>query len=163
VDPLVLGGNITIAFRRRSGRGDETFEFGPVLASAGELHTAFVLASLFQLAAVDGRIPLITVEEPGAFLHPGAAGVLFDALNEASEHVQLIITSHSADLLDRKDLDVSTIRTVSVEAGETLIGEVDEASREIVKDQLYTIGELMRGNQLSPGPTPRDEIVEPED
>jgi hypothetical protein len=34
--------------------------------------------------------------------------------------------------------------------GLTIIGEVDDASREIVKQKLYTLGELMRGNQLSP-------------
>jgi hypothetical protein len=51
---------------------------------------------------------------PEIALHPAVAGVLFDALTEASEHVQVI------------------------------------ASREIVKEKLYTIGELMRGNQLLP-------------
>ena len=34
--------------------------------------------------------------------------------------------------------------------GLTVIGEVDDASREIVKEKLYTLGELMRGNQLMP-------------
>jgi hypothetical protein len=34
--------------------------------------------------------------------------------------------------------------------GLTTIGEIDEPSRRIVKDKLYTLGELMRGNQISP-------------
>jgi hypothetical protein len=34
--------------------------------------------------------------------------------------------------------------------GLTVIGEVEDASQEIVKEKLYTLGELMRGNRLSP-------------
>jgi len=34
----------------------------------------------------------------------------------------------------------------------TLIGEVDSISREIAEEKLYTLGELMRRNQLSPEP-----------
>jgi hypothetical protein len=78
--------------------------------------------------------------------------VLFEALTEASEHVQVLATSQSADLLDREDLDVSDIRPVTMRDGLTIIGEVDDASREITKNKLYTLGELMRGNQLSPAP-----------
>ena len=99
---------------------------------------------------LDGRIPLVGIEEPEIALHPAAAGVLFDALTEASEHVQVVATSQSPDLLDRDDLDVSTVRAVSMERGLTNIGEVDEASRGIVKDKLYTLGEIMRGNQITP-------------
>jgi hypothetical protein len=76
--------------------------------------------------------------------------VLFDALTEASEQVQVIATSQSPDLLDRDDLDVAAVRAVSMEKGLTTIGAVDEASRSIVQDKLYTLGELMRGNQISP-------------
>ncbi|HEX9548854.1 MAG TPA: hypothetical protein VF942_16055, partial [Acidimicrobiales bacterium] len=83
---------------------------------------------------------------------PAAAGVLFDALTEASEHVQVLATTQSADLLDRDDLDVSIIRPVVMRDGLTVIGEVDDASREIVEKKLYTLGELMRGSQLAPKP-----------
>jgi hypothetical protein len=51
---------------------------------------------------------------------------------------------------DREDLDVSAIRPVAMRDGLTVIGEVDDASREIADEKLYTLGELMRGNQLSP-------------
>jgi hypothetical protein len=42
------------------------------------------------------------------------------------------------------------VRAVSMEHGLTMIGDVDDASQRIVKDKLSTVGELMRGNQLSP-------------
>jgi len=36
--------------------------------------------------------------------------------------------------------------------GLTVIGEVDEVSREIAAQKLYTLGALMRGDQLTPAP-----------
>lgn len=126
------------------------FEFGSESMSEGTIRAAAVLAALFQPEALEGRLPLIGIEEPEIALHPAAAGVLFDALTEASEHVQVIATSQSADLLDREDLDPSAIRPVTMRDGLTIIGEVDDTSQEIVRQKLYTLGELMRGNQLSP-------------
>jgi predicted ATPase len=128
----------------------KAFEFGSEAMSEGTVRSAAVLAALFQPESLDGRLPLIGIEEPEIALHPAAAGVLFDALTEASEHVQVIATSQSADLLDREDLDPAVIRPVIMRDGLTTIGEVDDASQEIVKQKLYTLGELMRGNQLLP-------------
>ena len=128
----------------------EAFQFGSEAMSEGTVRAAAVLAALFQPESLDGRLPLIGIEEPEIALHPAAAGVLFDALTEASEHVQVIATSQSADLLDREDLDSAVIRPVTMRDGLTIIGEVDDASQEIVRQKLYTLGELMRGNQLSP-------------
>jgi len=128
----------------------ETAEFGPTGMSDGTIRAAGVLAALFQPEVTQGRTPLVGIEEPEIALHPAAAGVLFDALNEASHQVQVIATSQSPDLLDRDDLDVGIVRAVSMTHGLTTIGEIDEPSRRIVKDKLYTLGELMRGNQISP-------------
>jgi predicted ATPase len=128
----------------------EAFQFGSEAMSEGTVRAAAVLAALFQPESLDGRLPLIGIEEPEIALHPAAAGILFDALTEASEHVQVIATSQSADLLDREDLDPAVIRPVTMRDGLTIIGEVDDVSQEIVKQKLYTLGELMRGNQLSP-------------
>jgi predicted ATPase len=132
----------------------EAFDFGSEAMSEGTVRSAAVLAALFQPESLDGRLPLVGIEEPEIALHPAAAGALFDALTEASEHVQVIATSQSADLLDREDLDPAVIRPVAMREGVTIIGEVDDASQEIVKQKLYTLGELMRGNQLSPRTSP---------
>lgn len=162
IDSYSVGGYVTVAFRAHAGSADDEVEFGPAAISDGTIRAAAVLASLFQLAAADGRIALIGIEEPEIALHPAAAGVLFDALTEASERLQVIVTTQSPDLLDRDDLDVSAVRAFSMEDGLTVIGEVDRASRQIVKDKLYTLGELMRGNQLSPEPALRAQAAEPE-
>lgn len=152
VEARPVGGYVDLVFRATSESEDEGVEFGPAAVSDGTIRATAVLAAMFQLAAVDGRISLVGIEEPEIALHPAAAGVLFDALTEASERVQVLVTSQSPDLLDRDDLDVSDVRAVSMQNGVTVIGEVDRASRQIVRDKLYTLGELMRSNQISPEP-----------
>jgi predicted ATPase len=150
IQSVSVGEYRTVALKTRVN-GQE-FEFSPLGMSDGTLRGAAVLAALFQPEALDGRIPFLSIEEPESALHPAAAGTLFDALTEAAEHVQIIAASQSADLLDREDFDVSAIRPVAIQDGLTIIGEVDSASREIAKEKLMTLGELMRGNQLVPSP-----------
>jgi predicted ATPase len=118
--------------------------------SDGTIRAVGVLAALFQPWVLDGQISLVGIEEPEAALHPSAAGVLFDALTEASERVQVLVTSQSADLLDRDDLDPSIIRAVASDAGLTVIGEVDEVSLRALREHRFTAGELLRAGQINP-------------
>lgn len=146
------GQYVTTTMRTSLGADGEEVRFGPESMSDGTIRAVAVLAALFQPWVLEGRIRLVGIEEPEIALHPSAAGVLFDALTEASEHVQVLATSQSADLLDREDLDISVIRSVAMRDGQTLIGEVDDVSRENAESKLYTLGELMRANQLTPKP-----------
>ncbi|MEU7566751.1 AAA family ATPase [Streptomyces fradiae] len=118
--------------------------------SEGTIRAIGLLTALFQPDARDGWIPLIAVEEPELALHPLAAGALYDALTEASESVQVLATTQSAELFDRKEADLSAIRVVAAEHGVTVIGEVDPVSRSIVADGLATTAELLRSDQLRP-------------
>lgn len=152
IDPWFAGKYSTVKLRALTGLAGRDIVFDPVGISDGTMRATGVLAALFQVAALDGRLAVVGVEEPEVALHPAAAGVLFDALTEASDHVQVIATSQSPDLLDRDDLDASTVRAVSMDRGLTIIGEVDAASRQIAREKLYTLGELMRSNQLMPEP-----------
>jgi predicted ATPase len=147
LDQWIAGPFITVKLRMAGADDSGTVEFSSTGMSDGTIRAAGVLAALFQPDVTQGRTPLVGIEEPEIALHPAAAGVLFDALSEASHQVQVIATSQSPDLLDRDDLDVSMVRAVSMTHGLTAIGEIDKASRRIVKDGLYTLGELMRGNQ----------------
>ncbi len=133
--------------------------FGPQNLSDGTLRAFGVLLALFQCVdrPKDDPIPLVGIEEPESTLHPAAAGVLFDALHEASHFTQVLVTTHSPDLLDIKDLDVDSLLIVDMADGQTVIGPADEVSRSIMRDRLSTAGELLRQNQLrpesqSPGP-----------
>jgi predicted ATPase len=76
--------------------------------------------------------------------------VLLDALRDASERRQVVVTSHSPDLLDRHDFDLSELRAVRSIAGETVIGDLDRAGALALREDLYTPGELLRTDQLLP-------------
>lgn len=75
---------------------------------------------------------------------------MLDAFREAAGQTQIIITSYSPNLLDDKDLDPESILAIEVRNGITVIAGIDEAGRSAVHDRLYTIGELLRLNQLQP-------------
>jgi predicted ATPase len=104
--------------------------------------------SLF--AGTGSTLSTVGIEEPESALHPAAAGVLLDALRDASERRQVIVTSHSPDLLDRHDFDLSELRAVRSIGGETVIGELDQAGTLALREDLYTPGELLRTDQLLP-------------
>ena len=153
------GGYTLVQLHSRVGADDyRDVVFGPNAMSDGTIRAAGVLAALFQPATFAGRIPLVGIEEPETALHPAAAGVLYDALTEASTHVQVVAASQSADLLDRDDLDPAVVRAVTMERGLTTISEIDAASREIIANRLYTLGELMRGNQIYPQSAPTGSV-----
>jgi predicted ATPase len=150
IDHLDVGPYLTIRFTMSTGVDGQDIAFTTQGMSDGTIRAIGVLAALFQSSVLDETVPLVGIEEPEIALHPAAAGVLFDALTEASDRVQVIATSQSPDLLDRDDLDVDIVRAVAMENGITAIGEVDNASRRSVQERLYTVGELMRGNQITP-------------
>ena len=93
---------------------------------------------------------LIGLEEPEMALHPAAAGALLSALREGARHCQVLVTSHSTDLLDNSDITVDQLLAVDNDDGVTRIGPLDEAGKSMLRDKLFTPGELLRQNQLAP-------------
>jgi predicted ATPase len=141
----------TLEFKQRVGRNESPWSFFAENMSDGTLRALGVLTALFQ--SVNGgakHVPLVGIEEPEVAVHPGAAGVLRDALRAAAESTQVIVTSHSPDLLDDKDVGDESILAVANINGETKIGPLEEAGRSAIRDRLYTAGELLRLNQLTP-------------
>ena len=139
--------------------GDQRVTFEAQNMSDGTLHALGVLVALFQCVdqPPERTISLIGIEEPEATVHPAAAGVLFDALQEAAHFIQVVATTHSAELLDIKDLDPDSLLIVDMVDGQTVIGPADEATKSIMRDRLATAGELLRDRQLravtqAPGP-----------
>lgn len=141
--------------RLRQVVSDDTgaWTFPAASMSDGTLRALGILVALFH-GDRDGRslVPLVGIEEPEAALHPAALAVLLDALREASLSTQVIVTSHSADLLDDKEIETDQIRAVIAENGETQIGPLDEGGRVTLHDHLYTAGELLRMVPLRPAP-----------
>ena len=119
--------------------------------SDGTLRALGVLMAVFQRDR-DARVSLVAIEEPEAALHPAAARVLLDSLIETSAHVQILLTSHSADMLDREEVRADNILAVDNSRGVTRIGPVDEGAREALRQNLLSAGELLRQGQLTPDP-----------
>ena len=74
----------------------------------------------------------------------------------ASTNTQVIVTSHSPDLLDDHNLSADALLAVTLEDGETRIAALDEASRNAMRGHLFSAGELLRLNQLEPDRTQLD-------
>jgi hypothetical protein len=125
--------------------------FWPSQMSDGTLRALAILTALFQGSSPAGpRLPLVAIEDPEAHVHPAVLGVLRDAMTEASYSTQVLATTQSADLLDEKEVATESILAVTAEEGQTRIGPVDEASRSVLRQRLFTVGQLLRMNQLSP-------------
>lgn len=136
--------------------GERSLSFDAKSMSDGTLRALGILVALFQRPKnwSGMKAAVVGIEEPETALHPAAARVLFDALGEAAETRQVIVSTHSPDLLDSDDVDTDSILAVQMsEDGATQIGPVDDAGRSVLLKQLYTPGELMRINQLQPRPS----------
>lgn len=149
VDVKRLGHKETLEFRQRVEGRQEAWTFQALAMSDGTLRALGVLVALFQ-SVEKGEIPLVAIEEPEVALHPAASAVLVDALKVASRERQILVTSHSPELLDSEDLEPEQIRAVVARDGRTDIAPLDAAGTEALRNHLYTPGELLRVNQLLP-------------
>jgi len=151
VDSKVLGSQETLEFRQGVKGQEHPWRFLAASMSDGTLRAFGVLLALFQGLGRNGEAPpLVGLEEPEVALHPAAASVLLGALREASTVSQIVVTSHSPDLLDDSNIPDESILAVESRDGVTVIGPVDEAGRSVLRDKLFTPGELLRQNQLTP-------------
>ena len=148
VEHEALGKKETLRFRQKIGTNKSSWGFPAENMSDGTLRALGILVALAQPPDRQKAIRLVGIEEPETALHPGAASVLRTALQEAAQRTQVIVTSHSPDLLDVKEIQADSLLSVTSRNGETVIGSIDEASRSALRDRLYTAGELLRLDQL---------------
>lgn len=149
----ILGSQETVEFRQNVKGQKNPWRFLAASMSDGTLRAFGILLALFQNRAGQNNPPsLIGLEEPEMALHPAASGILLAALREASRSTQVMVTSHSPDLLDDPDIPAEALLAVDTEEGVTKIATIDEAGRSVLKDKLFTAGELLRQNQLAPDP-----------
>jgi predicted ATPase len=135
-----LSGFPVVRFHHRSsGRFLEATQ-----ESDGTLRVAGILTALLQQPAPS----LIAIEEPELAVHPGALGLLVDELRAAASRSQVIITTQSSDLLDL--LSIDELRVVSSTATGATVASVSERQRAIVKERLFSLGELHRSEGLEP-------------
>jgi predicted ATPase len=148
VEREVAGPGETVAFLQEPARGLPPSKFYAKNMSDGTLRVLGILVAANQISHAGLPMRLVGIEEPETALHPAAAGALMDALAEATEHTQVILTTHSGDLLDLVDLKTDALLVVTSQGGVSHIGQADSASLEAVRRNLYTPGELLRMDQL---------------
>ena len=156
VDVCTVGPSLALQFRYAapSGGGEDLRRFFANGMSDGTLRALGALVALYQgdEGRSTGNPSLIGIEEPEGALHPGAVGALGEALSDASERVQVLVTSHSADLLDNDAIREGAILAVASRHGRTMIGPLDRAGRSALHKRSFTAGELLRMDQLRPEP-----------
>ena len=144
-----VGPRESLTFQQDMAGAKHPWYFPAQNMSDGTLRALGVLTALFQ--GDSEHIPsLIGIEEPETALHPAASAALRAALLHASERTQVIVTSHSPDLLDDMDLTPDSLLAVTAAGGTTRIAHLDAASRGAMQKQLFSAGELLRLNQLAP-------------
>jgi predicted ATPase len=151
VDPVFDDGGSKLEFQQRMEGEKDLRSFTALHMSDGTLRALGILVALFQ-AKVNSRVRVVGIEEPELALHPGAADLLRDALREGSEYAQVIVTSHSPELLDDPSIQDHELLAVESREGRTYISELDEVTRSALRDRLFTAGELMRAGQLLADP-----------
>jgi predicted ATPase len=146
IAPAYVGGHGVISFTVK-GKPDP-LHLGAAAMSDGTLRVLATLVAVYQ-RDYSGPPSLVAIEEPETSLHPAAMHALVDALDEATGRTQILLTTHSTELLDNPTIRPENVRVVEMVNGETVITSVDDASVEIVKRQLDTLGGLERQNQLT--------------
>ncbi len=154
-DVVRYGDYETVRFLLHSGSGAAPLEFDAAAMSDGTLRALAALTAAFQTHVPSGP-SVVGIEEPETSLHPAAMRALVAALDEATLRTQVLLTTHSADLLDNSTIRPENVRVVQMIDGQTLIGPVDEAGVEIVRRELNTLGGLERDNLLEPDLDDRD-------
>ena len=135
-----LGGYLNAEFRHRTKRTrskDRQKWFESAQESDGTLRVAGIITALLQ----EPPLTLIGVEEPELTVHVGAVPLLFDYLKQASRREQVLVTTHSVELLEK--LDVDDIRVVNRNDGITTVAPVRKDQRDAVKQRLMSIGEIV--------------------
>lgn len=145
VEHGAVGQQETIRFRQDVGARNP-WKFEALNMSDGTLRILGVLLALYQPSSP----PVVGIEEPESTVHPAITELLIQVLLDASRDRQIILTTHSPDLLDFEALDDGQIRVVTSEHNRTTVAPLSDFGRDAVRRGLYTLGELHRMNELNP-------------
>ena len=140
-----VGQKETLQFRQDVGTKDP-WRFEALNMSDGTLRALGLLLAVYQ----PGDVSVVAIEEPEATVHPAVMELIVEVLMDAANECQVLVTTHSPDILDYKALSDEHLRVVTVEQSRTLICPLAQSSRDAVRNRLYTPGELLRADELNP-------------
>lgn len=140
-----VGQKETLTFKQDTG-DEYPWDFDALSMSDGTLRVLGILLAIYQVSTPS----LIALEEPEATIHPAALDVLVDILKDGVQNFQVVITTHSPEILDNRRIGDSEIRAVSSDHGRTRITSLQETTRSLIRQRLYSGGELLRMGELEP-------------
>ncbi|MBL8848807.1 MAG: AAA family ATPase, partial [Planctomycetaceae bacterium] len=111
--------------------------------SDGTLRYLCLLAILFDPQPP----PLVCIEEPELGLHPDVMPYVGKLLKEASEHMQLIVTTHSDEMVDALSESADDVIVCEKANGQTRLQRLD-SDRLGVWLEHYRLGELWRRGDI---------------
>jgi len=141
-------GRRLIQFIQRRGKGSTSrFNIGDM--SDGTLRCLAILLALRQ-----SPTPALTcIEEIEDSVHPAALGVLLDAISASTERGQVLITSHSPEVLSHPAITPERVRIIEWRNGRSQVFHPSPGSHEMSKPPR-SVGSLLRSNALFPAKTP---------
>lgn len=147
VKPKKHGNKLSLEFTQEWASGKKLL-FEAFNMSDGTLRALGLLMAVFQ----SPRPSVLVIEEPEATIHPGALGAVLDLIRHASRSMQVIVTTHSPELLDASWIGEEHLRIVVWQEGASHILPPDDASRQAMAQHLMGAGELLRSNAMHPAP-----------
>ena len=142
VNPTMYGNKLSLEFTQQLNSDDIAFDAANM--SDGTLRALGLITAVFQRPTP----PIVVVEEPELTMHPGALGAILDLLRHASERMQVVVTTHSPDLLDARWMEERHLRLLEWEDGKTKVSRISDATRDILAEGVMCAGELLRSNAL---------------
>jgi predicted ATPase len=141
------GNKLSLEFAQEWG-GKKPLKFEGFSMSDGTLRALGLLTAVYQSPTPT----LLAIEEPEATIHPGALGAVLDLLRHASKKMQVVVTTHSPEVLDATWIQDAHLRIVEWQEGATRTMPLSETSRKALQQHLMGAGELLRANALEPHP-----------
>lgn len=145
--PKEYGNKLILELTQKSSNSKEV-KFESFNLSDGTLRAVGLLTAIFQRP----RPKVLLIEEPEATIHPSALGAVLDVLWNAKCFMQVVVTTHSPDILEAKWIEDNHLRVVTWKEGLSQVAKVSADTREALRSQLMDAGELMRSGTLFAAP-----------
>ena len=134
----LVGNHLVVKLHHQYAANGQSPWFEVTQVSDGTLRMLGILIALYQ----DPPRTLIALEEPELTVHPYIMVRLWDELVDASERSQIILTTHSPDLLDL--CTVEQLRVVEKVEGITYVGLLDERQSRLIQEERFAPGQVLK-------------------
>ena len=131
-----VGGLMVPAFRVKESDGTR-HDFNVSQISDGTLRVLGLLTALYQ----PDRPSVIALEEPEQTVNPAVLAVIAEAIKDVGTKSQVLVTTHSPHFIDQ--FEPEEIRAVEMVKSLTKVSPIADAQLHVVRERLFTLGELM--------------------